>query len=92
MDFSLKFVFWDFIKEITENQWNAMVYFFYFSLGIWIADYIYRFKKFALITVLSIFTLFALKYFLISIYKPALVNLVMVNTIAEVVPKALIIL
>jgi len=70
-------------KEITEFEFHAIVYVFYFSLGIWIADYIYRFRKVILIILISFVALLLYRFILTTIINPELIGEALINTLQQ---------
>jgi hypothetical protein len=83
LDILLGVTFSKLSQEIAEAEWRAIAYIFYFSLGIWIADYIYRFRKLAPIIVLSFFALFLYRFVMAAIYKPEFIGQSLINTLEE---------
>jgi hypothetical protein len=70
-------------REITEFEFRAIVYVFYFSLGIWIADYIYRFRKVVLIILISFVALLLYRIILTTIINPELIDEALINTLQQ---------
>lgn len=70
-------------REITEFEWRTIVYIFYFSLGIWIADYIYKLRKVILIIVISFIALFLDRLLLTAIINPELIHEALINTLEQ---------
>lgn len=69
LDGILSFTFYDLSRKLAESEIRIIVYIFYFSLGIWIADYIYKLRTLTLIIVLSFITLFFYRFLIaISLY------------------------
>lgn len=83
LDFVLGFVFSKILREISNAEWRLIIYIFYFSLGIWISDYIYKLRQFALIIVLSFITLFLYRFLFAVIYNPVFIGHAMINTLEE---------
>ena len=44
LDGILSFTFYDLSRKLAESEFRIIVYIFYLSLGIWIADYIYKLR------------------------------------------------
>jgi len=85
LDFVLGFVFSKISKEISKAEWRLIVYIFYFSLGIWISDYIYKLRQLVLIIGLSFITLFLYRFLFAVIYNPVFIGQVMINTLEEAI-------
>jgi hypothetical protein len=83
LDIILSIVFFKLSREIAESEWRTIAYIFYFSLGIWIADYIYRLRKLILIIVLSFIALFLYRFLLSAIINPEFIGQAMINTLEE---------
>ncbi|MBI4822873.1 MAG: hypothetical protein HY805_01405 [Nitrospirae bacterium] len=83
LDVILGITFSKLSREIAESEWRTIAYIFYFSLGIWIADYIYRLRKLILIIVLSFIALFLYRFLLSAIINPEFIGQTMINTLEE---------
>jgi len=79
----LVFAFNKLSREITEFEFRTIVYVFYLSLGIWIADYIYKFRKVALIILVSFVALLLYRFILTTIINPELVGEALINTLQQ---------
>ncbi len=71
------------LQELAETKLRLIAYLLYFSLGIWLADYIYRLKKATDIIVISLPILFIYRFVIAAIYKPELFGQAMTNTLEE---------
>jgi hypothetical protein len=83
LDIILGITFSKLSKEIFESEWGTIAYIFYFSLGIWVADYIYRLRKLTLIIVLSFIALFLYRFLIAAIINPEFIGRAMINTLEE---------
>jgi hypothetical protein len=83
LDIILSITFSKLSREIAELESRTIAYIFYFSLGIWIADYIYRLRKLILIIVLSFIALFLYRFLLSAIINPEFIGQAMINTLEE---------
>jgi len=83
LDGFLGFTFYDLSRKLAGSEFGIIVYIFYFSLGIWIADYIYKLRELNLIIVLSFIVLFFYRFLIaISLYYE-FIGQVMINTLKE---------
>jgi len=83
LDGFLGFTFYDLSRKLAGSEFGIIVYIFYFSLGIWIADYIYKLRELTLIIVLSFIVLFFYRFLIaISLYYE-FIGQVMINTLKE---------
>lgn len=83
-DFILGITFFKLSQELAKSEWRLIAYLLYFSLGIWLADYIYRLKKATLIIAISFFLLFIYRFLIVAaIYKPEVLGQAMINTLEE---------
>jgi len=81
LDGILSFTFYDLSRKLAGSEFRIIVYIFYFSLGIWIADYIYKLRKLTLIIVLSFIVLFFYRLLIaISLYYE-FIGQAMINTL-----------
>lgn len=71
------------LQELAETELRLIAYLLYFSLGIWLADYIYRLKKATAIIVISLPILFIYRFTIAAIFKPELLGQAMTNTLEE---------
>lgn len=83
LDIILSITFSKLSREIAESTWRTIAYIFYLSLGIWIADHIYKLRKLILIIVLSFVTLFLYRLLLSAIINPEFIGQAMINTLEE---------
>jgi hypothetical protein len=83
LDIILSITFSKLSREIAQSEWRTIAYIFYFSLGIWISDYIYRLQKLTLIIVLSFIALFLYRFLISVIINPELIDRAMINTLEE---------
>lgn len=82
----LLFLFRKLLNEITVFQWKIMAMFFLISIGVWIADYIYKLKKYAYILSIATVNIFLFRLCFLAIYYPNLIADGMLNTFYESVP------
>jgi hypothetical protein len=83
LDIILRLAFSDFFQEYPEIDWRIIGYIFYFSAGIWFADYIYKFKKAISIIVLAFLNLFIFRFILVTLFKPDIIDQAMKTTLEE---------
>lgn len=83
LDIILSITFSKLSREISDSEWRTIAYILYFSLGIWIADYIYRLRKITLIIVLSFIALFLYRFLIAAIYNPEFIGQAIINTLKE---------
>jgi hypothetical protein len=70
-------------EEIVENGWRIIHYIFILSLGIWIANYIYKIRRLYIVIIISFATLFLYRYLMTVIFNPDMINEAMENTLEE---------
>ncbi len=92
IDMILHFYFFNLSHEIDDVEWQAIACIFYFSLGIWIANYIYRLRKVTHIIVFSFLTLLLYRFVLALLlyrfvladsYNPDVIGQAMISTLEE---------
>lgn len=83
LDGFLGFTFYDLSKKLADSEFGIIVYIFYFSLGIWIADYIYKLRELTLIIVLSFIVLFFYRLLIAISLNYEFIGQVMINTLKE---------
>lgn len=82
----LTFIFRKLLNEITIFQWKMMAMFFLISIGVWMADYIYKLKKYVYILSVVTVNIFLFRFCFLAIYYPNLIAEGMLNTFYESVP------
>lgn len=82
-DMILGLTFSKYVQTADEADWRLIAYLFYISLGIWLADYIYKLKKVTPIILISFFVLFFYRFLIVSIFKPEAIGQAMTNTLEE---------
>lgn len=83
LDVILPYIFSGFVAEYPEFDIRLILYFAFISLGIYIADQIYKFVTALTIIPLSFINLFLIRLILVSIFAPASYSQAMENTLKE---------
>ena len=82
-DMFLGLIFSKYLQTAAEADWRLIVYLFYISLGVWLADYFYRFKKVSFIILISFFILLLYRFLVVAIFMPDALRIAMTNTLEE---------
>lgn len=82
-DMILGLMFSKYVQTTAKANWRLIVYLFYISLGVWLADYFYRLKKVISIILISFLLLFLYRFLLAAIFMPDALGQAMTNTLEE---------
>jgi len=82
-DMILGIIFSKYVQTAAEADWRFIGYLFFISLGVWLADYFYRFKKISFIIVISFFLLLLYRFLVVAIFMPDALGIAMTNTLEE---------
>lgn len=70
-------------QEVSAYVLKALVYFFYFSFGVWTAHYSYKFRRPYLIVLLGVMALLLLRFVLVTVVDSSQVVQAMLNTLQQ---------
>ncbi len=82
-DMILGLIFSKYLQTAAEADWLLIAFLLSISLGVWLADYFYRFKKVSYIILISFLLLFLYRFLMAAIFIPDAVGQAMTNTLKE---------